>query len=193
MNINILLFPDFEALDVFGPAEVLSKVEGYTLRYLSPQGGVLTNRQNIRILTEAITPADYGDIWLIPGGMGTRPLAADEAFLALLGQIVQNAAFVLSVCTGSALLAKCGALNGRRATTNRRAFDWVETQGPQVLWDRTARWTVDGKFFVSAGVSAGIDMALAFVAHQFGPKRAEEIAAQIEYRSWQEGVSHEDW
>ncbi len=181
MNINVLLFQNFTALDVFGPVEVLSSIEGYVIRYLSIDGGIICNRQNIRIMTDKIMECDYNSIWLIPGGWGTRELVADNRFLSVLKRIADESLFCLSVCTGSALLAKCGALNGKMATTNKRAFDWVVSCGNEVKWNRNARWVQDGKFYISAGVSAGIDMSLGFVRDRFGIDKAEQICERMEY------------
>lgn len=181
MKVNVLLFEGFTALDAFGPVEVLSCLEGTRLEYYSLEGGEVTNRQNIRIQTRPISEADRSALWLIPGGFGTRKLVEEEAFLTALKEITEEASFCLSVCTGAALLARCGVLNGRRATTNRKAFDWVASCGGRVLWDRAARWVSDGKFYTSAGVSAGIDMALGFVEEQFGTEQARAIALRMEY------------
>lgn len=181
-DVNILLFENFTALDVFGPVEVLGSIDGYNLRYRSRAGGIVTNGQHIRIETEPTDGSGRGGILLVPGGWGTRALVGDEGFLSLLKEAADGADFCLSVCTGSALLAKCGALDGKKAATNRRAFDWVASQSGSVLWQKDARFVHDGKFWSSAGVSAGIDMALAFVAEQFGTERAAEIAERMEYR-----------
>lgn len=181
MNINILLFDNFTALDAFGPVEVLNRVEGWQTRFLSRGGGVIKNGQGINIITEAVTEDDLGAVWLIPGGWGTRPLANDALFLALIRRIAENSEYCLTVCTGSALLAKSGALDGRRATSNKKAFDWVVSMSDTVSWIYDARWVADGKFFTAAGVSAGIDMALGFVSHLRGEQVAEEIAKNMEY------------
>ena len=180
MKVNVLLFEGFTALDAFGPVEVLSCLEDTRLEYYSFAGGVVTNRQNIRIETLPLSQADLSALWLIPGGFGTRGLVEDTDFLSGLKKITEEAQFCLSVCTGAALLARCGALDGRRATTNRKAFDWVASCGEGVLWDREARWVSDGKFYTSAGVSAGIDMALGFVTEQFGEEQARAIALRME-------------
>jgi transcriptional regulator GlxA family with amidase domain len=87
----------------------------------------------------------------------------------------------MSVCTGSALLARAGLLDGIRATSNKRAFDWVVSQGPAVKWIGQARWVEDGKFATSSGVSAGIDMALAIIARVLGTETAEKDAIGMEY------------
>ena len=86
-----------------------------------------------------------------------------------------------SVCTGSAILAKAGLLNGRQATTNKAAYEWVRTQGPDVFWQPHARWVEDGNYFTSSGVSAGIDMSLVVISRLFGEEKAEAIAVSAEY------------
>lgn len=103
------------------------------------------------------------------------------ALIAWLKQRAEAAAMVTSVCTGAGLLARAGLLDGRRATSNKRAFAWVRSQGPKVAWVAAARWVVDGKFWTSAGVSAGIDMALAIIAQQCGLEAAEKVALAMEY------------
>lgn len=181
MDVNLLLFPDFETLDAFGPVEIFGKVEDFRLHCFSLDGGVIVSRQGTRILTETRANIDPSGILLVPGGQGTRPLTNDEAFLAALGELAAQSGYCLSVCTGSALLARCGALDGRKATTNKKAFDWVAALNGKVLWQRQARWCVDGKFYTSSGVSAGTDMALGFISDRCGSDKAKEIARHIEY------------
>ena len=86
------------------------------------------------------------------------------------------------MCTGTALLARTGLLDGRKATTNKASFDWVKTHGPGVDWQPRARWVVDGKYWTSSGVSAGMDMALALIAHVNGAETAKRVATYAEYR-----------
>ena len=131
--------------------------------------------------TEKIRGTDDPDVVLIPGGAGTRPLVSDERFLTVLHGLMSSARFCLTVCTGSALLAGTGLLDGRRATSNKRAFSWVKSMRPQVDWIGHARWVSDGRFVTSSGVSAGIDMALGFIASQYGSELAERIAHDTEY------------
>mgnify|MGYP000879896194 CR=1 FL=1 len=186
MDMNVLLFEDFETLDAFGPAEVFGYVEGCRLRFLSMTGGVVGSKQGLEVVTDPIDVADASAVLLIPGGYGTRPLICDETFLEALHGIVADAQYCLTVCTGSALLAKTGLLDGRKATSNKRSFEWVRSVNEAVDWVACARWVTDGKFYTASGVSAGIDMALGFVCDRFGRTAAEEIATQIEY------VWHED-
>ena len=93
-----------------------------------------------------------------------------------------------SVCTGSALLAKAGVLDGLRATSNKLAFAWAASQSQKVQWQQQARWVEDGKVFTSSGVSAGIDMALAVIAKLVSQQAAEEAANFAEY-SWQRNAN----
>lgn len=98
----------------------------------------------------------------------------------------------MSVCTGSALLAKVGLLDTKEAASNKLAFDWVTSQGVAVNWKRQARWVREGKYYTSSGVSAGMDMALGFVRDQFGQELAEQIARQAEYH-WQDDLDRNDF
>ena len=122
---------------------------------------------------------------------GTTTLFAALNILdgAVIGRCMQQhrharsatARWTTSVCTGAALLAKAGLLDGRSATTNKLAFDWATRQPTRVLWQRKARWVVDGSFMTSSGVSAGTDMALALVERLYGRAAAEQAAKTAEY------------
>ncbi|HWS28939.1 MAG TPA: DJ-1/PfpI family protein, partial [Clostridia bacterium] len=181
MDVNILLFQNFETLDVFGPIEILGHIDAYRLRFISVDGGVIQSKQGADILTEPINEADHSGILLVPGGQGTRLLVKDPIFIEKLNQIASQSLYCLTVCTGSALLAKTGLLDGRKATSNKRAFDWVKSVSSNVEWITCARWVVDGKFYTSSGVSAGMDMSLGFIHDRFGKEIADETAFAIEY------------
>ncbi|MDR3349473.1 MAG: DJ-1/PfpI family protein [Acidaminococcales bacterium] len=181
-DFNIVLFEQFETLDAFGPAEIIGKLpEMYNLGYFSPKGGAVTSSQNLKALTRPLKEINGGGILLIPGGMGTRNLVRDEAFIEALSCLARAAEYVLTVCTGSALLAKTGLLDGKKATSNKKAFDWVCAQNARVNWQRRARWTVDGRIYTASGISAGMDMALGFIAQMHGGELAGDIAGRIEY------------
>lgn len=184
-KIIALFFPDFTALDAMGPLDVLGRLEGYEFHYASLSGGPVSNASGLTIETEALSAPGKSDILLIPGGFGTRKLSGDAPFLETLRKAMDASSLVMTVCTGSALAAAAGLLDGLRATGNKRAFDWTMSMGEKVLWQRDARWTRDGKFYTAAGVSAGIDMALGFVADHFGRERALSIAEGMEY-CWNE-------
>jgi transcriptional regulator GlxA family with amidase domain len=104
--------------------------------------------------------------------------------IAFLRERSSAAEITMSVCTGSAILAKSGLLDGRRATSNKQFFDFARVQSDKVEWLTEARWVEDGPFATSSGVSAGTDMALGIIARLFGKERAEEIANITEYE-WQ--------
>jgi len=104
-----------------------------------------------------------------------------DAFLARLGAASRRAPVTTTVCTGSALLARTGLMDGRPATSNKIAWDWVLKQGPRVLWKRKARWVDDGDLVTSSGVSAGIDMTLALIARLHGRDMAVSAARNMEY------------
>lgn len=180
--LHVVLYPDFTALDVFGPVEVLSRLPDADIHYVSLSGGIVTNHQSIRIETGPFSAMRPGGWLLIPGGWGSRTVIDDDGFLRTLREAMEQAARVLCVCTVSALAASTGLLDGRHAATNHAAFDWVQSRAPAVHWDRAARWTADGKFYTSAGVSAGIDMALGFVRDHFGKDAADAICRRMEYR-----------
>lgn len=181
MDVNVLLFSEFETLDAFGPVEILGRLEKCQLRFVSANGGIITSRQGVPIITEAWENVDFSGILLVPGGQGTRHLINDNTFIARLSDIALQSQYCLAVCTGSALLAKTNLLNGLKATSNKRAFDWVQSVNSDVKWISHARWVVDGKFYTSSGVSAGMDMALGFISDRFGIEKAVEIAQGIEY------------
>lgn len=182
-TLGVLLFDQFELLDVFGPLEMFGMLdEEFTIRLISEQEALVPSTQGPRSVIDDHFADDRAyDVLLVPGGRGTRREVANRALLDWLARTSVRTEIVASVCTGSALLAKAGLLDGRRATTNKLAFDWVASQRPAVQWQRRARWVEDGKFFTSSGVSAGMDMALALIERLCGIARAREAAHWAEY------------
>ena len=179
-----LLFPEFELLDVFGPLEMFGLLpDQFHLTMIAQQGGSVVSAQGPRVaIDQTLDAVDTPpDILLVPGGRGTRREVDNPILLDWLRRTGARAGMVTSVCTGSALLARAGLLDGRRATTNKRAFDWVTTQGPATDWQASACWIEDGKFFTSSGISAGIDMALGIIARLHGAEAATEVANRAEY------------
>jgi transcriptional regulator GlxA family with amidase domain len=182
INVDILLFEKFETLDAMGPAEVFGRLsELYRVSCRSLAGGAVTSSQQIEVVTTSFPEDSPENILLIPGGMGTRSLVKDSGYIAGLKKLCERARHVLTVCTGSALLAKTGLLDGRRATTNKIGFEWASSQDKNVRWMKRARWVADGKYYTASGVSAGIDMALGFVSDLHGRATASEAARQMEY------------
>lgn len=181
-DFNVILFDGFETLDAFGPVEVIGRLpENYSLKYFSLNGGVVESSQHIKVSTLSFSKINSAGILLIPGGMGTRDLVNDKNFIEQIKALVEKSQWVLTVCTGSVLLAKTGLLNGLKATSNKQAFAWAMQNAAKVNWVKKARWVNDGKFYTSSGVSAGIDMALGFVSDVHGSEAAKTITRDIEY------------
>jgi transcriptional regulator GlxA family with amidase domain len=182
---GVVLFDGFELLDVFGPLEawgMLAMTGQCKITTVAERSGAVTSAQGPKAIAEfGFSDCPHLDLILIPGGIGTRKEISNQALLDWLKARAEKAQLVTTVCTGAAILAHTGLLDGRRATTNKRAFKWVAEQGAKVNWVREARWVEDGKFATSSGVSAGIDMALAVMARLYGTETAEKIAIAMEY------------
>jgi transcriptional regulator GlxA family with amidase domain len=185
-TLGAVLYPQFELLDLYGPLEMLGSL-GKHLRIVTvaEQTGPVASAQGPATVAEhSFAGAPKLDLVLVPGGVGTFPQLANEAMLGFLRTRAREAEVMMSVCTGSALFAKAGLLDGRRATSNKQFFDLAKQQGPKVEWVPEARWVEDGPMVTASGVSAGTDMALAVVARLYGRAVAEQIAALTEYE-WQ--------
>jgi len=182
---GFVLFEGFELLDVFGPLEawgMLAATGQCKVTTVAERSGAITSAQGPKAIADfGFADCPHLDLILIPGGIGTREEISNPLLLDWLKARAEKAEVVTTVCTGTAILARTGLLDGRRATTNKRAFKWVAEQGPKVNWVREARWVEDGKFATSSGVSAGIDMALAVMARLYGADTAEQIAISMEY------------
>jgi transcriptional regulator GlxA family with amidase domain len=181
-HISVVLFEGFELLDVFGPVELFSRFpEELTVSMLGPQPGSVTSSQGTAVIAdEAYADAALPDIVLVPGGMGTRRLVGEDDFLGWLRDWARNAQIVSSVCTGSAVLAAAGLLDGYRATSNKLAFSWASSQGGNVEWVPQARWVEDRNRWTSSGVAAGMDMTAALLGTLFGASAARDAADHIE-------------
>lgn len=181
-RLGTLLFPQFELLDVYGPLEMFGYAPEMELVMVAESAGPVASTQGPRSVADySLADCPPLDLLLVPGGLGTRVACNDEALLAWIRERVASCEVAMTVCTGTALFARAGVLDGHRATTNKKAFDWVVTQGPQVEWIRQARWVVDDKFATSSGVSAGIDMALAVIEQMFGAEMARALEIGTEY------------
>jgi transcriptional regulator GlxA family with amidase domain len=182
-TLGALLYVDFEVLDLFGPLEMFGNLPGQVeVVTVAEEAGPVRSAQGPRV------HADHGladcpplDLLLIPGGVGTRAEVENERLMAWLRDRAGQVEVAMTVCTGTALLAQAGLLDGLRATTNKMFFSWPETTWPSVRWVREARWVEDGKFWTSSGVSAGIDMALAVIARVADQGTADFLATATEY------------
>lgn len=182
-RLGAILYPGFELLDVFGPLEMFGQLLGaIDIVVVAQNKGAVKSAQG----PESLAQHDFADcppldLLLVPGGIGTRAEVENPAMLDFLRQRVPKAEVAMTVCTGTALFAAAGLLDGRRATTNKMFFDWVASTGPKVEWVKEARWVEDGRFATSSGVSAGMDMALAVIARLFDGPTSDNIAVGTEY------------
>jgi transcriptional regulator GlxA family with amidase domain len=183
-TIGIVLYPKFELLDVYGPAEIFGNL-GRRMKVVmvAQKAGPIASVQGPQVVADAsFEDCPRLDLVLVPGGFGTFTELHNDAMLDWLRVRAAKAEMVMSVCSGSAILAKAGLLDGRRATSNKRYFQFAVDQGPKVQWVKEARWVDDGDRVTSSGVSAGIDMALHVVERLYGTKTAEQIADGTEYQ-----------
>lgn len=191
--VGILIFDDVEILDVAGPFEVFAVTrlnDEQRLQQSSPFKVYLiseTNKQIIAIgdlrLTPDVTITECPDLDLliIPGGWGTRKESKNEILVNWIGNQFTNDRLIASVCTGPSLLGKAGLLDGRDATTHWRAFDFLQESAPKARILKNVRFTLIEPIFTSAGVSAGIDLALRIVSHFFGTNIGQATASHMEY------------
>jgi putative intracellular protease/amidase len=192
MVLGVILYPGFEPLDVFGPVEMFMNVPADLLKLVmvAEKAGPVssTSSSSPAKYNGPAVLAEYGfedaphlDMILLPGGYGTLEALSDTKLLDFLKERSPKADYTTSVCSGSAILAKAGLLDGQRATCNKMMFDMLITNGPKVNWVSKARWVEDGKMITSSGVSAGIDMSLRIIEILWGTQMAEGIAEGTEY------------
>jgi transcriptional regulator GlxA family with amidase domain len=180
MNIAILLYDKFTALDAIGPYEVLSRLPGASVTFVAAEPGpVSTDNGMLALLVgHSLEDVSQPEIVLVPGGPGEVAARAGGAALDWLRAVDRTSTWTTSVCTGSLVLAAAGLLDGRRATTHWLAFDELRRLGAEPVDERVV---FDGKLVTAAGVSAGIDMALALAARIAGDQVAQAIQLGIEY------------
>lgn len=184
-TLGAVLYPGFELLDLYGPLEMFGSLEKeIRIVTVAEQKGPVASTPGVETLARhdfADCPAL--DLILLPGGFGTLAQLGNGALLDFLRKRSATAELTMSVCSGSAILARAGLLDGRRATSNKVWFQLARSQSDKVDWVTAARWVEDGPFATSSGVSAGTDMALGMIARLFGVERAEQVAILTEY-SW---------
>ncbi|MGF7235984.1 MAG: DJ-1/PfpI family protein [Frankia sp.] len=189
-QIGIVLFDGVEELDAIGPWEVLATWtakhpdDGYEVLCLSPDGKPVTAAKGLSIgAHRGFGEAPRLDVLLHPGGRGTRVLLAGEAYLDRVRAWRAEATLLTSVCTGSLVLAAAGLLRDRPATTHWSALAELSALDPTIEIRPDDRYVDDSDVITSAGVSAGIDMALHLVSRLANHARAEEVRRYIQYDS----------
>ena len=211
IRVGILVYEGFEPIDVWGFSEAFAISRFIGTDYQSPppypfEVKLIANEvrpAGQKLAIPAPVKSENGprvapdmfrdealtqpfDVLMIPGGM-TAPLVDEQhpkevkALVDWVKAMDKRVQLMTSVCTGAAVLARAGVLNGRPAATNHQAFAWVTTFGPRVLWDNVSRWVDDGHYVTSAGVSSGIDMAFHLVDRLAGRAVAEAAAKAAEY------------
>jgi transcriptional regulator GlxA family with amidase domain len=187
-HIGILLFDDVEELDAVGPYEILAHwtqqhpEDGWSVSCLSPDGSPVRAAKGLVLgAHHSIADAPALDVLLHPGGRGTRPMLRNTDHLDWVRAQRRTVPLMTSVCTGSLVYAAAGVLAGRPATTHWAAFDELQALDGSVRLRPDERFVDDGDVITSAGVSAGIDMALHLVARLAGVARAREVRRGIQY------------
>lgn len=190
IQVGAVLFEGFELLDLFGPLELFSLLEGRAkITVVAEEIGPVKSSGGPYGVAEATLAGSGGfDVTIIPGGIGTRKEINNTAFIDDLKRLAEASRLVATVCTGSLLLARTGLLDGRKATSNKRVFLQVQNYAPKVDWVAKARWVEDGKYFTSSGISAGMDMTLAVIARLCGKEMSLQIANRAEYE-WHQDSS----
>lgn len=191
--LGILIFEDVEVLDFCGPFEVFSvaRPEGsdddgdrlYSVHIIAEHLDVVSCRNGLQVKPD-FTIQDHPalDMILIPGGRGTRRELDNPVVIDWIRRQHETTELTTSVCTGSFLLAKAGLLDGTSATTHWASVDWMRSAFPGVTMRHDQRWVQsDSRIIVSAGVSAGIDMALHVIELQHGRAAADRTARHMEY------------
>jgi transcriptional regulator GlxA family with amidase domain len=187
-HIGVLLFDGVEELDAVGPWEVLAywtrtyPDDGWTMSCLSPDGRPVTASKSLVLgAHHALADAPPLQVLVHPGGRGTRALLRDPKHLDWVRSQRATVPLMSSVCTGALVYAAAGLLRGRPATTHWGAMDELHALDPTVQLRPNDRWVDDGDLITSAGVSAGIDMALHMVARLAGTERARQVRRGIQY------------
>jgi putative intracellular protease/amidase len=180
MEISVVLYDRFTALDCMGPYEILSRIPGARLRFLAKKAGpVTTDTGMLTVLAEAaLKDVTRPDIVLVPGGPGDEAALADAEITDWISKAHETTKWTTSVCTGAVILGACGILKGLEATTHWASAARLETFGARYTEKRVVR---QGKIITGAGVSAGIDMGLTLASLEVNEDFAKAIQLGIEY------------
>lgn len=189
-NVAILIFDEVEVLDFAGPFEIFS-VTGrrnggeppFNVYTVAEKAGTVSARNNLLVTPHyTLENCPPPDIFLIPGGFGSRAVMRNPVVLEWVQRQHQQTELTLSVCTGALVLGAAGLLDGLQATTHYGAYDLLGEVAPNTTVVRGVRYIDNGKIVTSAGVQAGMDMALHIVARLCGEDVARETAHYIEYQ-----------
>lgn len=181
MQIAIMVYPGFTALDFIGPYEVLRNMPGAEVRFVWHEPGPITADSGVLLIgaTHSFDETPSPDIILVPGGMATFEHARDEKVLDWVRRANETSTWTTSVCSGSVILAAAGVLDGRRATSHWMCLPMLKTFGVEAVGDE--RVVHEGKIVTAAGVSAGIDLGLWLFGQICGDAKAKAVQLVIEY------------
>lgn len=182
--IGILVFPKFQLLDAAGPIsafEIAGRIAGKpaAIRVISAEAGEVASSSGVAMLARALPSAAALSTLIVVGGEGVRAAAADPRVLALVRKAAKRGCRVASVCSGAYVLAEAGILDGREATTHWRHTQHFLSAYPRVKLAPDRIFARDGDIWSSAGISAGIDLALAMIVEDFGEEIAQSAARQL--------------
>jgi transcriptional regulator GlxA family with amidase domain len=182
-TIGVVIFPDFQILDATGPIsafEIAARLSngGYDLRLMSDGGGEVASSSGVRLVTDPLDEQPC-DTVMVAGGIGVGRVDALAPTLAWIRRRAGDARRVTSVCSGSLLLAEAGLLEGKRATTHWSRTDDFARRFPNVKLEPDRIFVREGETWTSAGITAGIDLALALIEDDFGGKLARAVAQQL--------------
>ena len=197
-RVGILVFDDFEPIDVWGFVQAFTIARPLGESYFSgrPQFEVVliaAEKQPVHSYNGPRVMPDYDlteaatlelEVLMVPGGFGTYTLVKNQLVLDWLRMMDAKVPIMATVCTGAMMLAALGLLDGKPAATNHNSFDSVRTYGPKVLWDNVSRWVDAGHYVTSAGVSAGTDMGFYLLQRLAGRTVADNAVKAAEY-NWQ--------
>ncbi|WP_349259681.1 GlxA family transcriptional regulator [Actinospica sp.] len=183
-EIVFLIFPDFQILDLTGPLEVFSQAERrargtYALRPVAFEPGLVAASNGLSVQAETARPFSGADTLIVVGGRGTDAAVADPRYVAWIRDAATRVRRVASVCNGAFFLAEAGLLDGRRATTHWSRAAELAVRYPSVAVDADPIFIREGEVSTSAGVTSGIDLALALVEEDLGGAEARRIARQL--------------
>lgn len=191
-TVVMLMFPEAQILDVTGPLEVFAIAtrmldavgrpeQGYAIQLVAPEAGPVAMSSGLQLVAEHDISSVKGSLHtlMVAGGIGTDAQLVDPAVIGWIRRTSKRAERVVSICTGSLLLAEAGLLDGKRATTHWASCERLANDYPKVCVEEDPIFVRDGNVFSSAGVTAGMDLALALVEEDYGRDLALAVARRL--------------
>ncbi|MBK5101424.1 MAG: DJ-1/PfpI family protein [Desulfobacteraceae bacterium] len=201
-RVGILIFDDIEVLDFTGPYEVLSATRldeskrreepsPFEVVIVAEKEGIVKAQGGLKIIPDySFQNCPLLDVLVVPGGWGTRREIDNKALTDWIKKKGNEAELITSVCTGAVLLGKAGLLKDRKATTHWKAINWMRELFPEIEVVEDQHVVKDERVFTSAGISAGIDMALHIVGHYFGDDISKATCRHMEYSFSKDNKRH---